>query len=210
MAGWARKGFLIAQAALYAALLVLDCSGHMALSVPVKYAGILLCVAAVLPSARTADGRLAALALIVTAGADWFLLVQDNHYAAGVGLFCVVQAVYCVRLACWRGRICGRLLAVRLVFILGFLILPRMLDALALFYFANLACNAIEAVCFSPRCSRQRMFALGLCLFVCCDLCVGAFNLGLFTGVTARAMWLFYLPSQVLLALCPYEKGTCA
>ena len=50
------------------------------------------------------------------------------------------------------------------------------------------------------------LFRLGLALFLCCDVCVGAFNApGLFpVPVTAFArvgMWLFYLPGQVLIAL---------
>jgi TRAP-type C4-dicarboxylate transport system permease small subunit len=52
----------------------------------------------------------------------------------------------------------------------------------------------------------MRMFAWGLVLFLCCDLCVGVFNQSaLFSDALYAAakfgMWLFYLPGQVLIAL---------
>ena len=55
------------------------------------------------------------------------------------------------------------------------------------------------------RGGRGRMFGLGLLLFVGCDVCVGLHNLaGLPAPLSAFAqvgMWLFYLPSQVLIVL---------
>ena len=50
------------------------------------------------------------------------------------------------------------------------------------------------------------MFAIGLLLFTCCDICVGAWNLGLLPGFTRIGMWLFYLPSQVLIVLSQEER----
>ena len=206
----ARKMFLAAQAALYILFLALDLSGHMVSSIPFKYAGILLCVLAALTAVRTLDGRLTALALCFTAAADWFLLVMNAHYAVGIALFCVVQGLYCVRLAVWRGRLLRPLLAVRLLPLILFVLLRVPLDALALLYFVNLACNAFEAALTLPPDDQQRCLALGLGLFICCDLCVGAFNLGLLTGLTRYGMWLFYLPSQVLLTLSAQPKGAHA
>lgn len=48
-----------------------------------------------------------------------------------------------------------------------------------------------------------RRFAWGLLLFVGCDVCVGAWNLGLFEDFSRVGMWFFYLPSQVLITLSP-------
>ena len=57
---------------------------------------------------------------------------------------------------------------------------------------------------------RYLCFSLGLCLFIGCDLCVGLHDLSLFLSGTGTGplfsfarvgMWLFYLPSQVLLTL---------
>lgn len=196
---WTGKLFLAAEGVLYAAFLTLDLCGHMADSIPIKYTGIVLCLWAALPAARTADGRLTALALAFTAAADWFLLVLNRHYVMGLLLFCIVQALYGIRLACWRGRGCPAMLAVRLAPIGLFFVLHPVLDALALLYFVNLVCNALEAALFLPRSRYQHAFAAGLALFVCCDICVGAYNLGLLYRFTQYGMWMFYLPAQVLI-----------
>src|SRR5699024_4765087 len=99
-----RRLFLAAAALLYVGFLVLDLT-RAAGSAPLKFAAISLCFAAALPGARTADGRLTALALAFAVCADRFLLAPDGRYLLGVSLFCVVQALYCVRLARWRGGI---------------------------------------------------------------------------------------------------------
>jgi len=52
---------------------------------------------------------------------------------------------------------------------------------------------------------RRWIFAAGLTLFVCCDLCVGMFNLGILRAFSSVGMWLFYLPSQVLIVLSAKE-----
>ena len=57
---------------------------------------------------------------------------------------------------------------------------------------------------------KMKVFAVGLTLFVCCDICVLLYNLGSFVSVgygeqTAeffvKLSWIFYLPSQCLIAL---------
>ena len=62
---------------------------------------------------------------------------------------------------------------------------------------------------------RGRCFGLGLLLFVGCDLCVGLHNLAAFLPVVDTGplfsfaqvgMWLFYLPSQVLITLSVRKK----
>ena len=78
------------------------------------------------------------------------------------------------------------------------------LNLLAGLYFSQLLVNAVLAWTLPGR--RWRLFALGLTLFVGCDVCVGAFNSpGLAPAGAYQfaqvGMWLFYLPSQVLIAL---------
>ena len=77
------------------------------------------------------------------------------------------------------------------------------LNLLAGLYFSQLLSNTILA--WTRRGRRWRLFALGLTLFVGCDVCVGLFN-ALPPGspryfAVSIGMWLFYLPSQVLIAL---------
>ena len=137
--------------------------------------------------------------------ADFFLLVLDAWYALGVALFCGVQGLYLARLrtmgaGLWLPLRLGLTAAALLAAALLGLLTP--LNALALVYFPELVCNAAAALSLGRR---GRMFALGLLLFVGCDVCVGLHNLvGTPVPLSAFAqvgMWLFYLPSQVLIVL---------
>ena len=212
------RAFPALAGVLWAVFLFLDVT-RTADSTLVKFAGICLCCIAALPGAHTADGRLVAAALCFTVGADWFLLVRDKNYTLGVCLFLVVQGLYAVRLYALRD---ARPCLPGLVFRAGELLLlailtvtdPSLLPLWAvLLYFSNLCVNTLEAFAL-----KKRVFAWGLLLFVCCDICVGLWNVSPFIppvlGELARiGMWFFYLPSQVLIVLsqeqekgCPHEK----
>ena len=85
--------FLPLVCLLYACFLVLDLTA-LADSTWIKYVSILLCFSAALLNHSCQDGRLVVLALLFTAAADWFLLVQNRNYLFGVSLFCIVQFIY--------------------------------------------------------------------------------------------------------------------
>lgn len=85
---------------------------------------------------------------------------------------------------------------------------------LAAFYFVSLLINLIDSIKIysKTRSVRAKMFAAGLLLFILCDINVGLFNLVYFIpinpfiytklyNISSIAMWLFYLPSQVLISL---------
>lgn len=215
-----RRLFWLTEALLYAAFLALDLqSAGAGWSRALKYASILLCFAFVWAEAADADGRLVGAALGMTLAADWFLLVLDRWYLAGVCAFCVVQALYLARIHRLRGgRLKGTLLLRGLLALgaeglLAALGLWEPLTAAAALYFTQLLANAWESL----QLGRQYAgFALGLCLFVCCDLCVGLRNLSAFLPETGQGglfvfarvgMWLFYLPSQVLIASSVRKEG---
>ena len=194
--------FLSVEGVVYAAFLILDLTGQGGQTVSIKYAGILLCLA----FALTGGDRLVPLALALTAGADWFLLVRNDRYALGVALFLCVQTAYFLRLraagapAAWPLRSGLALGAGLAVYAAG---MAAPLNLLAALYFSQLLSNTVLA--WTRRGKRWRRFALGLTLFVGCDACVGLFNAlpaasPLYPAVSV-GMWLFYLPSQVLIAL---------
>lgn len=206
--------FLAVQAALYAAFLGLDLflpgSGW---DVPLKYFSILLCFLWSLGSVGNLDGKLTSTALAFTLLADLFLLVLNRWYGVGVASFCVVQLLYLARIH----RAGTRPLALRLLLRAGLTALLLSvgaalgalngLTALTLIYFSQLAANFLAGLSLGRR---GRVFTLGLLLFMGCDLCVGLNNL---SSVLPQAavlallpfarvgMWLFYLPSQVLITL---------
>ena len=204
--------FLAAETALYAAFLWRDLTAGSAGANSIKYASILLCALfAVLWALAGGGDRLTAGALVLTAGADVFLLLLDAHYGWGLLLFCGVQLCYFLRLralgcgSLWGARLGLFLLSLAALRVLGLLDPLDPLDALALFYFVNFLCNLLCAL-FCPGGRAGRCFSLGLALYLCCDLCVAAYQFpGTFPPPLDDAvrvgMWLFYLPGQVLIAL---------
>ena len=206
--------FLAAEGVLYAAFLWWDIKIGGSGSNSIKYAAILLCgLFALLWAAFGGGDRLVAAAMLLTGGADTFLLELNVHYEAGLLLFCGVQACYFLRLY----RTCGRSLwGLRLLLLglsLGALCIVDLwepLNLLALLYFTGFVCNIL----LSRVCAGKEMkcFAVGLCLFLCCDLCVAAYQ---FPQMLPQAvfefvrvgMWLFYLPGQVLIALSGLPKS---
>ena len=208
----ATRLFLVLEGALYAAFLALDLAGLGWLSIWPKYAGILLCLAFACLAAVRGGDRLIPFALACTALADLFLLVLNRHYGVGVAIFLAVQTLYLIRLrrdgadsAPWLRAGLALILALA-VYGLGLL---SPLNLLVCLYFSQLLSNTCLAWTVKGR--SQRLFALGLTLFVGCDVCVGLFNL---SGLVPDAlyhfarvgMWLFYLPSQVLIALSAYPR----
>lgn len=198
--------FLPVEGILYAFFLLLDVTGSSDATVPVKYAGILLCLAFALLCAFKGGDRLIPAALALTACADWFLLVRNDCYVLGVALFLCVQTVYFFRLrrggapAAWPLR-SGLALGLGLAAYAVGLATP--LNLLAMLYFSQLLSNT--ALAWTRKGKGARRFALGLTLFVGCDACVGLFNAlppgSALYPAASIGMWLFYLPSQVLIAL---------
>ena len=199
--------FLCVEAVLYAAFLALDLTGRGGDTIVLKYTGVLLCLAFSLLCALQGGDRLVPPVLALTALADLFLLVLNQWYALGIVLFLGVQSAYLIRLRLAAGqtwfpiRAGLPLLAGLVLYQLG---QATALNLLAGLYFSQLLVNAVLAWTLPGR--RWRLFALGLTLFVGCDVCVGAFNSpGLAPAGAYQfaqvGMWLFYLPSQVLIAL---------
>ena len=198
--------FLAVEAVIYAAFLALDLTDRGGQTIPIKYGGILLCLVFSLLCALRGGDRLVPIALALTAGADWFLLVRNDCYALGVVLFLCVQTVYFLRLRRAGARSAyflrsGTALGAGLAVYAFNMASP--LNLLAALYFSQLLSNTALAWTLGGR--PWRLFALGLTLFVGCDACVGLFNAlspasPLYPAVSV-GMWLFYLPSQVLIAL---------
>ena len=210
--------FVLIQGCLYAAFLTLDLAvPGSGWDMPLKYLSILLCLLFVLRVGHGSDRALMGTALSFTLLADLFLLVLDRCYPMGVASFCVVQLLYLARILRTRPGAIPLRLALRALVTWAALTAVWILSALepptclSLFYFAQLVCNAGDALTLG---SRYRLFALGLLLFIGCDLCVGLQNLSAWLpqapapllAFSRVGMWLFYLPSQVLLALSVKRK----
>lgn len=222
-----KRWLLGTEALLYAAFLCLDLTGTgpFLLSGVLKYAGVLLCFFHVL---LKKGSREILAGLFFTILADFFLLFTDNSLP-GVLLFLCVQICYSILL--FRGetvqRICRRV-AVRFFFKCGAsLLLLALLSAAGIqadallfvtaVYFFSLLENTVRAwLCHTG------LFAVGMGLFLLCDIQVGLFNLssylpevgqiGVWYRIASVGMWACYLPAKVCIALAgvsgfPQEGG---
>lgn len=88
----------------------------------------------------------------------------------------------------------------------------------ASFYFISLLLNLIDSfkVAINTGSMQTKIFCLGLFLFVLCDINVGIFNItnymtvynsnyNMINTISSISIWLFYLPSQVLISLSKYN-----
>lgn len=143
--------------------------------------------------------------LLVTALADVCLTLIDTStlILPGVVLFCIVQAFYAVCLGLSSRTLLARMFACATI-LLALVALGRFKTFLVAgaIDIALLLCNVVQAW-------RQRqqapgtLFALGLMLFLACDLCVGLawMGLGNLSAFASFMVWIFYVPAQVLITL---------
>ena len=229
--------FIILQLMMYAAFLFLDLTGgNIAISSYIKFMVIILCFCYALFAKRSADKSILFLmkaALCFTVISDLLILILDVYFY-GVLTFIIVQQLYGVRISMenmlirerynsnmiWRSFIQRFLLQLAISFsICGILVfsgvaLEPLLIA-SVFYFTSIVVNTFNAVKITisyPGYPRMRMFAIGMLLFLLCDINVGLFNISGFiniptstysviNGISSILMWTFYAPSQVILAL---------
>ena len=163
------------------------------------------------------------LGLLFTLVADYFLVICDDAQLQGVLAFIIVQAAYFLYLlvreergAVRSANAITRVVLSILLVIAAFALLGEDTDALAIasvIYYANLVVNIVFAF---MRGREERIFAIGLLLFAMCDLCIGLEVLSssylgsdvfdFVYGDYLNLPWVFYQPSQVLIALSLYFK----
>lgn len=229
--------FFALQGILYGLFLFLDIAGwNASLSSRIKFVVIMLCLLYTLLKQDTVhDWKRLCIrsAFLFTLIADYFLLLMDRHHFYGVLSFIIVQQIYGVKLDLhmMTNRVVERkqlvlpvlrrlglqMAAAVLVCMMlnnGGVIIDRILFA-SLVYIISFVSNVIWAFKVARQHPLERgnfMFAIGLILFLLCDINVGLFNLSDYLSLTLSAegtlynfssilMWAFYAPSQVLIAL---------
>lgn len=194
----------------------------------VKYCGVLLCLAtsgALLYFLKLDKDALTVFcALIFTAVSDLFILVLDKYYEVGLVTFIITQSIYLYRLysgrvnKIWITLIVRAVLAAVAIGIVGGLSTLNFLVVEVAIYIVMLTANCVEAFLLFRRGRYNILFAVGLLLFLCCDICVGLDNAGSVLGLnlpkglyafTSWAIWIFYMPSQVLITLSVNKNGVC-
>lgn len=211
--------FYAAETILYLTYMGMDIFGT-GNATPIKFFSILLLALSVLDFRE----KTVSFALIFTLIADVFLLLLDRYYAAGILCFLAVQILYASRMRQEDGSsviISG--VPDWLKFLLsaaaGLLVYTSygwgLTEGLAAAYIALFACNLVHACRLAAKTKERKwvLFAAGLALFFCCDLCVGLHNMPGAGGPSLQrfadvAMWGFYLPGQVLIRASAYTKKT--
>jgi len=199
-------------ALLYVSFLSLDILTHTRpmLSLQLKYLSMVLCFLLAISlhkrSANKNDSKYVIIALIFTLIADIFLLFTTNDIA-GIFFFCLAQLTYLKR---YNFKF----------FTFGLCLAPV---AIAVYFFTSIAALFVIAgfyaililTCFVSTFYTQLprfnliCVRLGMFLFILCDIHVALFNQlprnVAYHQIASVAMWFFYLPSQVLLALSAYH-----
>lgn len=177
----------------------------------------------VTPISQKSD-QLVRAALLCTLVADYFLVIRGSDQEMAMIWFNMVQILYAFRIYLLISKKLTWRLALRAIFIIVFLLVGWMITKnqfdllliLTLVYFANLVINMIEALFVA----RRLIFGLGLLFFIGCDIFVGLGNMQDYltlspTSIWAQLIglpfdlaWVFYLPSQVLIALSINKKTT--
>lgn len=223
--------FLLIELVLYITFLYQDLSqqGSILISMNLKYIGIIICFLFSLLfypwKNATLDCMLLRCALLFTVISDWYIVMRDSYFY-GLITFCIVQLLYLIRLHCWRKEQGIRTFLISYILrnilftliITGVLIFFKItLDELvftAIFYFVSIIFNTMDAIRIQLKEKEKsyQLYAVGMVLFLLCDINVGLFNLSDFMVVegtwfnkiyefAAIAMWLFYLPAQVVISL---------
>ncbi len=107
---------------------------------------------------------------------------MDTHYDVGMVTFIMAQITYLYRLYKDRIKKIWLTVAVRVALtavimgIVGGLATINLLIVEVCIYIVMLAGNCVDAFLLCRRSRQNLLFALGLLLFLCCDICVGLDN----------------------------------
>lgn len=190
-----------------------------------KYSGILLCLAVTVVTLvfyrGDRDAVILTCALVFTAVSDLFILVMDKYYEVGLVTFIITQSLYFYRLysgrlkKIWISAVVRAGVAAVILLVLGLTAGLNLLVTECAIYITMLAANCVDGWLLCKKSRQNLLFAIGITLFLCCDICVGLHNVGGVLGVELPKallsavrflIWFFYLPSQVLIT-CSFRKG---
>ncbi len=182
---------------------------------------VLACLFCIVFAKKTKSYIFTQIALICTVGADLFLVIFGaTNQLAGMIFFVGTQTAYFLRIYFEEERLkirkfhlIARICASTLILLATCLVLGDNVDALALvsmLYFVNLFLNIVFAFI---NFKASPIMAIGLLFFILCDIFIGLLNIGpyftiqegtvlysiLYSGIDFA--WIFYVPSQILLAI---------
>lgn len=214
---------------LYMIFLYMDISNNSAFisSKYLKFISILLCFGiALLDGIMKGMGRDSLLlqgSLFFTIVADYIFLIYNKKFQIAIGLFSIVQIIYMIRYSSqdiilklmWL-IISGLLISTIYLYMSLLMGKIHIILPFALFYALCFLMSLRETLRaykskIYPRPNRELILA-GMILFLLCDINVALYNiighisnkgklLNVLYNISSISIWLYYLPSQLLLAL---------
>ena len=213
---------LLVELFLYTLFLYFDFNDiNIEISNWLKYFGIIICfLASLIPifSKNSAKPHyFLPLSLFITLVSDYFLLINTdkNLYIFGVVIFIIVQLSYFIYIETLKKNktsflisLIFRIILSSILIIVLSIIRFDLLSIVSACYFVELLMNFITSLSLIKINKYFLIFSIGLLLFIGCDISVGLTNLDLFEGhiknLVSNLMWIFYLPSQVLISFSNY------
>lgn len=209
--------FLVIEIALYLSFLILDTNPETIDTAWFKYSGVVLCLIFSIYCTFKKKDKISLfipLALVFTLISDYFLLINTDMdlFIPGLATFIITQLIYFLLISYKRRKrnefilniILRILISAILIFVTSTLVKIDWLVSLALIYFTQLLINFCYSACLIKEDKKYLIFVSGLLIFIACDINVGLNNVHIIDGIDYKIvnylMWLFYLPSQVLLA----------
>lgn len=215
------KFIVIAQGILFSIFILMD-NQQILPFIPsniLKFFSIILCLAITLliggKSLNVKDKLLLQFGMMFTVLADLCLLVYNN-FLLGLLLFCFVQIIYYIR---YKGNLeLKESILLIIFFLIGFKLYNikmknDFLMVIGLFYTVLFLSSFIKSIegyraDLYPA-PNKYLITIGMSLFILCDINVGLFYIArdssLLSIISERLIWIFYLPSQISLALSGYR-----
>lgn len=182
---------------------------------------VLACIFCFVFLEKSKSYLLTQIALLCTVGADYFLIcVNPMNQLCGMIFFSGTQIAYFLRIyfeeknnKIRKIHLITRVCASIITILATLIVLGKQTDALALismFYYANLLLNIVFAFI---NFKSSQILAIGLVCFALCDTFIGFANIGPYMNLSESSViyklldlnidlaWLFYVPSQMLLAI---------
>ena len=213
---------LLVELFLYTLFLYFDFNDiNIEISNWLKYVGIIICfLTSLIPifSKNAAKTQyFIPFSLFFTLVSDYFLLINTdkNLYIFGVVIFIIVQLSYFIYIETLKKNKTSFLISLIFRIILSSILIIALsiirfdlLSIVSACYFVELLMNFITSLSLIKINKYFLIFSIGLLLFIGCDISVGLTNLDLFEGhiknLVSNLMWIFYLPSQVLISFSNY------
>ena len=161
------------------------------------------------------DINLLRMGMFFTLIADLFLVILDYHIA-GVLMFCLVQIIYIIRYTEGKSnniirRLIGAfiLLSISYFWINKYIVKFEYLILIGFFYGICIFISMLKSIeagkmDIYPKLNKN-MIIWGMALFALCDLNVALARIESIHNISSSLIWIFYLPSQVLLSLSVYK-----